>query len=309
MRMTPMNGLFPEKPILLYPSHIKRYGADEAILLWVYHEYAQHYGVVDVGGETYFIVRRSEWLALTSFWDEDQLAKVTHSLIEQHLAGAEFLTNGSVRIQLLPVSQASSSAEQWVRPAPFSTGMPAEASTPVLDPTPASIATPPLARELYTRLASNQASGTGVVSSLAARGPAPSFGGSTGWNRNKDELETLFDQHERRNQQLHEIHTEWRPSETTYQMLDKQNIPKHFADAKIDEFIAYWLERDRREVSWDPHFIRLIKREWVKQQGREARVAERGVSEKPDERYQADNRAERRQRVTESLMDIKNIDW
>ena len=152
---------------------------------------------------------------------------------------------------------------------------------------------------------------------MLARGPAPSFGGSVGWSRPKDDLEQLFDQHEKRNQQLHEIEPDWRPSATTYQMLQQKSIPAEFANGLIDEFIAYWMGQDKKRTSWDPPFISLAKREWVKEQSRQARGARNGQNnqrtmdsvEVSGERHQSNNRAEKRGRITEAVMDINNIDW
>ncbi len=341
-----MSGLFPEQPILFYPSLARRYGTEEALLLAVYHEFARHHGMVDGDGVAYFLARRIEWQSLISFWEEDRLAEITSSLVSQGAIDAQFNANGSIRVALTGLRQPPSSAsavsdsppaqaQPTLKPESGAEAERAPAIEPTIEPTVEPAATRASARSStpYQRLRSTPPSVAASVAPCAAtagpsvsmlhRGPAPSFGGSVGWSRPKDDLEQLFDQQEQRNQRLHEISHDWRPSDTTYQMLAKHNISADFADDLVDEFISYWSARDKKEVSWDPLFIRLAKKQWVKEQTRQGRDqkagwrpgepagngGERNSVEVSGERYQPNNRAEKRERITEAVMDIKNLDW
>jgi len=305
-----MSGLFPEQPVLFYPSLARRFGTDEALLLAIYHQFASHHGGIDRDGISAFIVRRNEWLTMAPFWDEERLATTTNSLVEQGVIEVELQPNRSLRICLHGAPAAADGVTETAQPMP---------AVPLRAP-PAVRAAPPLAASsttLVARTAPRTWTATPLASatsgnSLLARGPAPCFGGSTGWQRPKDDLEQLFEQQEQRNRQLHAMHTDWQPSSTAQQMLDKQAIPATFSASCIDEFVAYWIERDRKEASWDHLFIRLVKKEWVKAQGRqarEARLSDDTTTEASGERYQADSRAQRRERITDAVMDIHNTDW
>ncbi|MEH6625874.1 MAG: DnaT-like ssDNA-binding domain-containing protein [Motiliproteus sp.] len=308
-----MSGLFPEHPVLFYPSLAQRYGAEEAILLAIYQEFARHHGAVDGLQQMYFLARRMEWQQLAPFWDEEQLATLTNSLVTQQAIEAEFNTNGSIRVLMINAhGQTPASATVPAQTVSVQTEV-YEVERKSYDVETACDASngssfPARSMAYKAVVKSHQSPDT-----LLARGPAPSFGGSTGWNRPQDDLHRLFDQQEKRNQQLHEIDMGWKPSATTYQMLAKHNVPDEFADNLIDEFIAYWLAQNKKKASWDPHFIDHVKRKWVQEQSRQGR---RTFANKTDqelkangERYKSNNRAEKRERITEAVMDIKNVDW
>ncbi|OMH33954.1 DnaT-like ssDNA-binding domain-containing protein [Motiliproteus sp. MSK22-1] len=383
-----MSALFPEQPILFYPSLAKLYGTEEAVLLAIYHEFARHHGAEDSDGSLCFLARRREWQQLVSFWDEDRLAEITNSLVSQGVIEAEFNTNGSIRITIANVGssdqtesangqhtgsesnihesatepvdsensaclasestegRSTNAVDERVQSSPrFKESVAGSAlQTPsypgVSEPQlgrnqtgavenadfPAQSKAYQAVRETHQSAASSvpsperlkaYSSQNQVAGSMLERGPAPSFGGSVGWSRPKDDLEHLFDQHEKRNQKLHEIDMDWRPSPTTYQMLQRKNISAEFANGLIDEFIAYWMPQEKKRASWDPSFIKLAHREWAKEQNRQGRLArqEQNNHDKVDtvevsgERYQSNNRAEKRERITEAVMDINNIDW
>ena len=379
-----MSALFPEQPILFYPSLAKLYGTEEAVLLAIYHEFARHHGAESSDCSLSFLARRREWHQLASFWDEDRLAEITNSLVSQGVIDAEFNSNGSIRITIPNAGghdRAESLSSQSINEpnvteserddleesdskllsAEVAVQPQAPSQKPVADisrdlsvgserhpdlPAPSKAyqavrqthqdassygGTPSFEQRgnYYVKgqkLEGQDIQGQSVNSlniqdqtagSMLERGPAPSFGGSVGWSRPKDDLEHLFDQHEKRNQKLHEIDMDWRPSPTTYQMLQRKNISAEFANTLIDEFIAYWMPQEKKRASWDPSFIKLAHREWAKEQNRQGRLArqEQNNHDKVDtievsgERYQSNNRAEKRERITEAVMDINNIDW
>lgn len=293
-----MSGLFPEPPILFYPSIARRYGAEEAVLLAVYDQYARHHGDRDEQGRAYFIARRGEWLELISFWSEERLAQLTSSLVTQGALDAEFRANGSIRILLTVPVEAS------VPPAaPVPSAQTEAAQEPMSPPTvaqsrPEPVEAPPTPSEFC---------GTGMV-----RGPAPSFGGSNGWRRPKDDLQHLFESRERQNRLLQEITLAWRPNETSYQLLTKRNIPTAFIDDCIDEFVSYWMALGTKKHTWDSEFIKRVNSQWVKEQSRQGRTARQSGQQSVEgngERHQSNHRAERRERITEAVMDIHNTDW
>ncbi len=148
------------------------------------------------------------------------------------------------------------------------------------------------------------------------RGPAPTFGGSIGWSKSRPQpgagnlFATQLDELEQKNKKLHSIFLGWRPSQILFDTLPRHSIPAEFAEQLIDEFVLYWLDKDRKETNWDQKFLAWVKREWVQKQTREAREqrykqddSTGGVQQaRPDAR-------QKRQRVTAAIMDIKDTDW
>ncbi|UTW13951.1 DnaT-like ssDNA-binding domain-containing protein [Marinobacterium rhizophilum] len=146
---------------------------------------------------------------------------------------------------------------------------------------------------------------------LQARGPAPTFGGASGWRRHKDELQMLFEQHEERNQQLKPMQLGWRPSETFFALLPRHSISEEYAEGLLDEFVLYWLDKDRKETNWDQKFLAWVKREWVRKQTREGRDSSADKERQTgfnNENTRRDTR-EKRKQVTAAIMDIRDTDW
>jgi len=153
---------------------------------------------------------------------------------------------------------------------------------------------------------------------MQQRGPAPTFGGATGWHRqgeesgSSDELHQRFEMHEERNQKLHAMFIGWKPSDTFYELLPRHSIPNEYAEECLDEFTLYWLDKDRKESNWDQKFLAWVKREWIRKQTREARQRNQDSSETTTgvshENTRRDTR-ENRKRVTAAIMDIKDTDW
>ena len=126
----------------------------------------------------------------------------------------------------------------------------------------------------------------------------------------RDKQQVIFEQHEERNHHLHAMFLGWQPSSNFFELLPRQGISEEFARELIDEFVLYWVNKDRRETSWDQKFLGWVKREWVKKQtrdGREQRQAQQQTGFN-HENSRRDTR-ENRKRVTQAIMDIKDTDW
>lgn len=311
-----MSYRFPEQPMLLYPSLVEQFGLEEALLLGVCHQRAQQLGTRDHRGQLELQLDSHSWLQLVPFWNQQKLTSVVHSLVAQRAVEAN-MSADAVRIVLLDLSDQAQApaATPVVRSAP-----PPRRSVPPAQPR--TQMEPPAAEiEQVSRLSVMDeppprvdAPPLGVVNKpnppAAPRTPAPSFGGSTGWRKHKSELQVLFEQHEERNQKLHPIFLGWQPSATFFSMLPRHGISEAFARECIDEFVLYWLDKDRRETNWDQKFLGWVKREWVKKQtrdGREQRQAQQQTGFN-HENTRRDSR-EKRKRVTQAIMDIKDTDW
>jgi len=277
-----MSFQFPEAPLLLYPSLIEALGVDGALLLTLYHQQAQ--------GHQSWQMEHAEWMQLARFWEEDRVAQLTSMLVEQGYIDAEFCSSGGICVSLMP---AETTSEPPVTEAPE-----VVSRLPVFERCPPS---PEPAPEP-------------VRPQRVGQGPAPTFGGSIGWarkTRQGDELHALFQQHETRNQQLHPMSLGWQPSDNFFALLPRHNITDVFARSCLDEFVLYWLDKDRKETNWDQKFLGWVKREWVHKQteaGRQQRLQQERQSGESHENTRRDTR-ENRKRVTQAIMDIRDTDW
>ena len=283
-----MRDWLPEAPVRFYPSLARELGSDEALLLSIYSDYARHAGMHADDGSVECILPHSRWLQLADFWSEERLRTATESLARQDCLQASLNQSGSVRLRLLPRPDVPAKTE----PSAVETSPPVQ-QLPVYDTPPQR----PARRDTM----------------MQRKGPAPTFGGSIGWRRHKDELQAIFEQAEERNQQLQPMQLGWEPSDLFHAMLPRHAIPPEFATECLDEFVLYWLDKDRKESNWDQKFLAWVKREWVKKQTRDARgqryeQERQSVTGGNNENTRFDSR-EKRKRITAAIMDIKDTDW
>lgn len=287
-----MSFTFPEKPMLVYPSLARRLGVEPALLLGLYHEALEQGGITDDRGRDELLLSQMQWRSLAPFWDEIRLRQLTDQLVAAGMLEVQWGAGGNLRLRM-PVAA------------------PGRAVEPTVDEP---VATEPVRRLPVVDEPPPRPRPVREASLVQRRGPAPTFGGSIGWRRHKDELEEIFEQAEQRNQKLQPMFIGWQPSELFHQLLPRYAIPADFADGCIDEFVLYFLDKDRKESNWDQKFLAWVKREWVKKQTQDAR----------EQRYQQERNAnmtgaghenarpdsrEKRKRITAATMDIKNIDW
>ena len=317
-----MSITIPEKPLFVYPSLARKLGVEAALLFYLCHEQLAVAGIEDQSGRS-AVLSAQQWRLVTEFWSPEKADELIAVLLEHTAIHVIRSNSGSVRI--VDVSTQST-----------------RATPPVIDvPAPlpevsmqAYSAVPSMPREYPQNSPPNKQHESMLTSTLPVletpppyprrplpsrntmrdRGPAPAFGGSIGWNRQKDELEQTFDRHEKRNQQLHVMHLSWTPSDMFFSILPRHQIPREFVETCLDEFILYYIDKERKESNWDQKFVSLIKREWVQKQTRDAREQRNeqqryhSASGKNDENTRTNTR-EKRKRVTAAIMDIKDTDW
>ena len=292
-----MSELFPERPILFYPSLALRYGADEALLLSILDDLFRQHAAVDDKGEM-LLLAPGQLSRLTAFWTSEVASETLQSLEQQGLLQAIKGQNGTLKLYRFKPHKAAQShqavnasiGEHLSEPiaqhrADLRSQTPVN-SLPVYD-------SPPPSRDMRPK-----------------RSAAPTFGGNAGWRRGKDELQQIFDRHEERNQRLVPMELGWKPSAAFFDMLSRQSITPAFAEQCLDEFILYYLDKDRKETNWDQKFLAWVKREWVHKQSREAssRANEQQPLGQSNENTRRDTR-ENRKRVTASIMDIEDTNW
>ncbi len=324
-----MSITIPEKPLFVYPSLARKLGVEAALLFYICHEQLSIAGIPDRSGKREAMLSAQQWLAVTDFWSHEQISELLLVLAAQTPVRVIISAGGSVRIterlseavsppvntsapNVLSSSQNSErshSSDSGEKPVSAAIHYKKEqqkeqqaeqqpiARLPIVDAPP-----PYPRRPLPSR------------NNMRDRGPAPAFGGSIGWKRQKDELEQLFDRHEERNQQLHMMHLGWTPSEMFFSILPRHQIPREFVETCLDEFILYYIDKERKESNWDQKFLAWVKREWVQKQTRDAReqrnqqqrhTSGSGIN---DENTRRDTK-EKRKRVTAAIMDIKDTDW
>lgn len=321
--MAPM----PEQPFLVYPSHVQTYGMEGALLLQRYQQLLSML-VTEPGQPVAIVISRDQWLQLVPFWDEEQLAMTTGHLVALQAIDVGFMADGQVQVShVWPVSaqpaEERGAAEMATPPSPDTiTAHDVEGSGVELEPVselPVYNAPPEQAvpsRRLVRRRINPE-------TLMQQRGPAPTFGGSTGWRKPEstdetdkpDELHQVFNMREEHNQKLHPMFVGWKPSDTFFELLPRHGIPNTYAEECLDEFTLYWLDKDRKESNWDQKFLAWVKREWIRKQTREARQRNQDNSDttgnaagKGYENARRDTR-ENRKRVTAAIMDIKDTDW
>eukprot|EP01155_Anaeramoeba_flamelloides_P024890 Anaeramoba_flamelloidesa811530_35.p2 GENE.a811530_35~~a811530_35.p2 ORF type:complete len:191 (+),score=6.75 a811530_35:477-1049(+) len=173
-----MRDWLPEAPVLFYPSLARELGSDEALLLTIYADYARHAGMHADDGSVECILPHSRWLQLADFWSEARLRSATESLASQGCLQASLNQGGSVRLRLLPRAPAPAVPE-------------AREPEPAEAPAPQPVQQLPVYEAPPPRPARRD-------SMIQRRGPAPTFGGSIGWRRHKDELQAIFEQGEKK---------------------------------------------------------------------------------------------------------------
>jgi len=319
-----MTNLLPEKPLLFYPSLARKLGSDEALLLFQLTEQASIGGIQDKFSVTSMTLSQPQWRSLADFWDAQRQMNAANSLARQGVLEIQTGQAGTVTLRLKPVVEpAQTASESDIQPPvapvapvmqtsrqermndrlhPRENAVVATSSDPALQTLPV-FERPPPRQQPQAHSQTNLA---------RQKGPAPTFGGSLGWRRQKDELQNIFEQHEERNQRLQSMHLGWQPSEAFHELLPRHAISAAFAADCLDEFVLYWLDKDRRESNWDQKYLAWVKREWVKKQTRDAREQryeqERNSTGINNENTQRDTR-DKRKRVTAAIMDLKDTDW
>ncbi|WP_409525426.1 DnaT-like ssDNA-binding domain-containing protein [Nitrincola sp. MINF-07-Sa-05] len=331
-----MNNLLPEKPLLFYPSLARKLGSDEALLLFQLTEQASIGGIQDKFSVTSMTLSQPQWRSLADFWDAQRQMAAANSLARQGVLEIQTGQAGTVTIRLKPVVE----SVQTPTDSDFQPSRPVSVPPAMQTSRQDRMNERPDAGAASTTSSSTTSSSTAPASTTVAdpglqtlpvferppprqqpqpqanlarqKGPAPTFGGSLGWRRQKDELQDIFEQHEERNQRLQSMHLGWQPSEAFHELLPRHAISAAFAADCLDEFVLYWLDKDRRESNWDQKYLAWVKREWVKKQTRDAREQryeqERNSTGINNENTQRDTR-DKRKRVTAAIMDLKDTDW
>ena len=128
-----------------------------------------------------------------------------------------------------------------------------------------------------------------------------------------DELSRIFAAKEAQQAMLTSMHAEWQPSTNILRMLThNMQVSEEFAMGLRDEFVVYYMDKDRRESpgGWDQKFLKWVKKEHIQQQTAAARAQQQGqtrsYAQNEEARYHA---REQRQQLTDAVLDLGNTDW
>ena len=126
-----------------------------------------------------------------------------------------------------------------------------------------------------------------------------------------DELSRIFAVKEAEQSLQIAMHGEWQPSVNILRMLTQNmQISEAFAMGLRDEFVVYYMDKERRESpgGWDARFLKWVKKEHVQQQSNAARSQQQSTSKAQHEEARFLAREKRRQ-LSAAVLDINNTDW
>jgi hypothetical protein len=126
-----------------------------------------------------------------------------------------------------------------------------------------------------------------------------------------DELSRIFAVKEAEQSLQIAMHGEWQPSVNILRMLTQNmQISEAFAMGLRDEFVVYYMDKERRESpgGWDARFLKWVKKEHVQQQSDSARSQQQSTSKAQHEEARFLAREKRRQ-LSAAVLDINNTDW
>ena len=126
-----------------------------------------------------------------------------------------------------------------------------------------------------------------------------------------DELSRIFAVKEAEQSLQIAMHGEWQPSVNILRMLTQNmQISEAFAMGLRDEFVVYYMDKERRESpgGWDARFLKWVKKEHVQQQSNAARSQQQTTSKAQHEEARFLAREKRRQ-LSAAVLDINNTDW
>lgn len=126
-----------------------------------------------------------------------------------------------------------------------------------------------------------------------------------------DELSRIFAVKEAEQSLQIAMHGEWQPSVNILRMLTQNmQISEAFAMGLRDEFVVYYMDKERRESpgGWDARFLKWVKKEHVQQQSNAARSQQQSTSKAQHEEARFLAREKRRQ-LSAAVLDLNNTDW
>jgi hypothetical protein len=255
-------SLIPEKPIAFSPTLAATLGLEEAILLQILQECTDHYDSTVSSGFSWTTVPGKNLLALTPFWGEQDIRRLSSSLHEKGLllmSGSAFSSTQDFRFAF----NESSSASQK-------------------NPTPQTAIASSKGHSAKT-IGNNWQPSEDCLRQLAQLGVTHEFAHQqipqfiAYWrerNVPRHSWEAKFIKEVWRNWQQQEsdnyrkskeqaMNSGWRPSQDALDILcNKGAINANFIEDAIPEFVLYWRDTGQTSNTWDSKFIQHVRRQW-----------------------------------------------
>lgn len=148
-------------------------------------------------------------------------------------------------------------------------------------------------------------------SSFASKGAVAPMMAQVDRRQRDDELSRIFAVKEAEQSLLTNMYSDWKPSMNIMNLITQNHqISEAFALGLLDEFVVYYMDKERRESpgGWDTRFLKWVKKEHVQQQSNSARSQQQTTSRAQHEEARFLAREKRRQ-LSEAVLDINNTDW
>ncbi|MFT7491051.1 MAG: hypothetical protein ACI80S_000633 [Pseudohongiellaceae bacterium] len=277
-----MNNLFPEKPILVYPTLAASIGLEEATLLSLLDDMTRHKeGMLSQGMQWYHLSEKTLKTQI-SFWDARDIQRLSQRLRDLgliHVRSAPFmqslvidfafnLTGAGDSAHAAVPNHNRSQTNQNIRSQPT-----VRHSTPVMTGSGASIIAANWQPDSETLIGLGQLN----IPEHFARDQVPEF---VNYWRETGETQrswgSKFIQHSKRQWIFHTtqmarqnrattLPAGWQPSSDLQIQIANEGIPTTFSDKVLNKFRLYHQKSETTQLNWDMPFFSWVKDEWQKQ--------------------------------------------
>jgi hypothetical protein len=277
-----MNDLFPEKPILVYPTLAASIGLEEATLLSLLDDMTRHKEGMSSQGMQWYHLSEKTLKTHISFWDARDIQRISQRLRDLGLIlvrSAPFmqslvidfafnLKSEDKSAQLVAQNRNNSYSNQHVGNQPT-----ARHSTPLMTTNGASIIAANWQPDSETLIGLGQLN----IPEHFARDQVPEF---VNYWRETGETQrswgSKFIQHSKRQWTFHTtqmarqnrattLPSGWQPSGDLQIQIANEGIPTTFSDKVLNKFRLYHQKSGTTQLNWDMPFFSWVKEEWQKQ--------------------------------------------
>jgi hypothetical protein len=291
------SSLIPEKPLLVYPSLAATVGLEEATMLAIFAELADHLDGTSSNGYLWYTLERETVEKTMPFWSDQDVQRVSANLRDQGIiliASAPYSLYGQLKFAFNEkASHKNRAPTQSAQPAPTMQratmqGAPMQGAAMQGTATQGTTmpgATPPAFSATKNFIAPNWQPNQEILAQLAqhnipsqfALEQVPEF--VTYWRERGDPQRSWGSKfikhviHKWRNFETFQVQREqevpmtrdWRPSADAMEVLTVHaGISRDFIEDAIPEFVLYWQERGDVLRTWNSKFIQHVRRQWLR---------------------------------------------
>ncbi|TQV67005.1 hypothetical protein FKG94_26415 [Exilibacterium tricleocarpae] len=257
------SSLVPEKPIQVSPSLASTIGLEEATMLSILDDLAQHRQSQWREGYQWLEIDQTGVAKHMPFWNDYDVQRISRSLRDKGILLLASAPYSSSRVLQFAFNERQQSAAK-AAPAPRTHNV----------VTPGASLIPPNwqpSDETLTRIAQHN------IPEAFVREQLPEF--VTYWRESGESHRSWgskFLQQIVRKWREHEtflgsrdqesgIGAHWRPSHDALEVLiTHANINRAFVEDAIPEFVLYWQERGDKSRTWNSKFIQHVRRQWAR---------------------------------------------